>query len=143
MEEEKRDKKLEKELRLKLGDAAWVVQCYEELSSTMDQAKRMLPLVSPEQPGVVISKKQHAGRGTHGRNWINPARGLLTTFIFPSKSAVAMPQCFSLISAVAVHKTLLSFGCKTALKWPNDIYSLDLRKVGCVLVELLTDTTLQ
>ena len=80
---------------------------------------------------VVATGYQTSGRGRLDRNWYsNPNENLLFSMIIrPNISAHLAPRC-TLIWAAAVAKEL-----DFLVKWPNDIFSKEGRKIGGILCE--------
>lgn len=114
----------------------WQIECYSELTSTMDAA-RFIP-TTRETPGLVVAERQTHGRGRQGRAWIGPAVGFLGTFVFTTTLPTASLGGFSLAAGVAVHRVLRDLDCDVGLKWPNDVLSKQGAKIGGILVELVS-----
>ena len=109
----------------------------EETDSTNNELKRM---ASEARSGtVLISARQTAGKGRSGRSFISNEGGLyysmLLKFAEPDERLLnATP-----LTAVAVVRTLQSFGVNGAeIKWPNDIL-LGGKKLCGILTECVTD----
>ena len=116
-----------------------IVECYDEVSSTMDLARELSKQLLPNQMGLVRAQRQTAGRGREGRPWENAVEGFWGTFCFKVASGVdgARPQLSGLSLAVGVQvlDSCESFGCSLKVKWPNDIFSLDGKKLAGILIE--------
>lgn len=71
---------------------------------------------------VVIAKKQTCGMGTKGRSFSSNEGGLYFSRLSFYKDFAAK-DCYLITvnAAVAVVKTLLAFGLRAQIKWPNDI----------------------
>lgn len=113
----------------------------EEVDSTNDYAKKnYLKLNS----GIIVAKKQSAGRGRLGKSWKSNFSGALTfSLLFDFKDLEMAEKIFkysSLLSAEAIHKALMTFddisksSNKLTIKWPNDIISEN-KKICGILVE--------
>jgi len=113
----------------------WRVECYTELTSTMDRAREMP--ASMAEPGLVIAERQVHGRGRQGRVWVGPVRGFLGTFVFTTAKPIAELGGFSLVAGTALYDVLGELDCPVGLKWPNDILSVRGAKVAGILVELV------
>lgn len=93
-------------------------------SSTEDYIRKMLKKQQRlREDTVVIAKVQKKGRGTKGRSFSSQKGGVYMSCLhfynaFPSEKAFEINKNI----AVAVVKTLLSFGAEAGIKWPNDIY---------------------
>lgn len=116
-----------------------IVECYDEVSSTMDRARELSKKLLPGQIGLVRAQRQTAGRGREGRPWENAVEGFWGTFCFKVASGVdgARPQLsgLSLVVGLQVLDSCESFGCSLKVKWPNDIFSLDGKKLAGILIE--------
>ena len=112
----------------------WIIRCYNQVNSTIDEARSLLPEVAPERPGLVLAARQISGRGQQGRKWLSAQEGLFVTYVFKSAHALNADG-FTLAVSNAVSETLLAFGCETFLKWPNDVVSRDGRKLCGILAE--------
>lgn len=117
------------------GREPWSVRVLEEVPSTMDVAKGLVREF-PAIPGIAIASRQTAGRGTHGRSWLEPESGLYATFAFPTAATALALQGLSLATGASIRETLSGFGADVALKWPNDLLTRDGRKLGGILIEL-------
>ena len=107
----------------------------EELPSTNGLAYR-LAQDGAAHGEVVITETQTEGRGRRGRAWVSPP-GLNLYF-----SAILRPELppqrapeLTLLTAVAVAKTLREAGAEAVIKWPNDLL-VDGRKIAGILTEL-------
>ena len=80
---------------------------------------------------VIVANAQYAGRGRYRRKWISHHGNLYTSFIFLS---VDRDPRLSYVIAVAIADTIMSFGIKPQIKWPNDIL-IDGKKVAGTLIE--------
>jgi BirA family biotin operon repressor/biotin-[acetyl-CoA-carboxylase] ligase len=107
----------------------------EETGSTQDFARQEGP-----RPGtVVVTARQTAGRGRHGRHWSDEAgAGVAMSLVLPAgctrrlcaQAAVAVAQV--LVPLFAAH------GLHSGIKWPNDFYVVTpngRHKIAGVLIE--------
>ena len=118
------------------------VRWFAQGSSTMDLAKEWLEssdsALSADLPGLVVADSQFAGRGRQGRTWQSAAAGFYGTYVFGLKSqtlAHGLPS-FSLVVGCVIQSFLREKGAELRLKWPNDIVTPALRKLGGILLEL-------
>ena len=105
---------------------------FKELPSTNDFVKEKRCL---KKDLTVIAERQSGGRGTKGRSFSSELGGVyLSKLIFPEN----MPanRAFELMAgaAVAVCKTLQSYGLNACIKWPNDIH-VNGKKICGILIE--------
>ena len=121
--------------------AVWEVRCYDSLESTMDAAKcgDFLGVINPGHPGVVLAGQQRSGRGRQGRTWISADQGVYVTFVFSLESPVYSLSGYSLVVGTVVCAVLKSLGCEVGLKWPNDLLSIDGKKLCGILMEILKE----
>ena len=109
---------------------------YDVLDSTNEEAKRLAE-GGACHGAVIWAKKQTAGKGRMGREWVSSEGNLyLSVLLSPDCSAECCAE-LSFVTAVASVETLKPIVANDAnieCKWPNDIL-LDGRKVGGVLLE--------
>jgi len=108
---------------------------FEKTGSTNDMAAAMGR--SGEKEGLVIfAETQTAGRGRLGRRWESGLRqGLWFSLLLRPAFSQAFWTRLTTWAAVAIAEAIeAETGCKTAIKWPNDIY-IDGKKVAGILIE--------
>lgn len=125
--------------------------CYDEIDSTMDQARRLIKAatnISALHGTLILADGQTAGRGRHGRPWSTPAGSAILATIILSRQA--LPQTddrsrqLSLVAAalpVAICRGINTIIRAARIKYPNDIVCDD-RKLGGVLIESTGDAVL-
>ncbi len=106
----------------------------EEVSSTNDLAKAFA--IDGEEEGLVVtSRTQLAGRGRMGHTWVSPEGGLYLSVILRPKVPVQDMLRMTVLACVPVAETIEeASGCKTTVKWPNDV-EINGKKVAGLLVE--------
>ena len=99
----------------------------DECESTMDEAKKN----NKNHWTRIITNKQTDGRGRKGNHWHSEEGDMIGTWNI-SKSILNKinPGIFQ-ISVGASISNLLKIG----LKWPNDLMSIDFRKMGGIIIE--------
>ena len=108
--------------------------CADVTNSTMDLARQFIMSLSDYHDGFVISKNQIAGRGRRGSKWVQAKEALyFTSFFKLGESDVVNP--FALVAGLSVVDTCRKFDSRVFLKWPNDIYNSDKKKLGGILTE--------
>ena len=110
----------------------WERVRFESISSTNDYAKERR---GEKKNLIVTAIRQTGGKGTKGRSFSSEEGGVYATKLtfyedFPAKEAFKIMQN----AAVAVCETLVFFGLKPLIKWPNDIYVSD-KKICGILIE--------
>ena len=102
------------------------------VKSTFDYAK------SKKDKGkdlFVVATTQSQGRGRNGRVFSSTRGGLYLTWLhFPQNLSAQNAFCLIRQAAVAVCKTLESYGVSPTIKWPNDIL-VNGKKIGGILTE--------
>ncbi len=91
----------------------------------------------PEEGVVVLTDSQTAGRGRHGRRWVdvsgcNVLSSILLRPLFP-------PHLLAMVASLAVvHAITETCGIAATIKWPNDVLVED-HKVAGILIETSHD----
>ncbi len=109
---------------------------YNELDSTNEEAKR-LAHGGAAHGAVIWSKRQTAGKGRAGRNWISNEGNMYASVLLKPTCRIEMLSQLSFVAAVAAFDTvaaLLPDAESVQLKWPNDILA-EGRKIGGILLE--------
>ncbi len=109
--------------------------CYESVGSTMDVAKDLIKNQEIENSGLVLAEKQTKGRGRRGNTWEEGESSLYMTAVFSTIKEINEISAFSLVAGICVANALDEFNCQTKLKWPNDVLSLENKKIAGVLIE--------
>lgn len=112
-----------------------VIHRLHQVSSTQDEARRLVEVGRAKPGHVVVADEQTAGRGRFGREWLSPVGGLYATFV-----VTAVPL-ISPVSGVAVLRALARFGIDAHLEWPNDVV-VDGAKLAGILIETAADIAL-
>jgi len=108
---------------------------YMNTGSTMDRAREQA-LRGAEGGSVFTAEKQTAGRGRSGRTWVSRQGGLFFTMLERPRLAIADYSLLSLVTQIAVARTVSSVcGKKAHLRWPNDIY-INRQKIAGVTTEI-------
>lgn len=110
------------------------IEAHARIGSTNDRAWSLLD--EPDGDGrVVVAEEQAAGRGRRGRTWLSPPGvNLLVSVALRPRLAAGEAWQLGLAAALAALEA-----CRTVatvrLKWPNDVVTVDGRKLGGVLAE--------
>lgn len=114
-----------------MSQAAWRLHVYESLASTSDLCRALAAEGEPDG-FAVLARRQTAGRGSRGRDWVSePGNFALSVLIRPSDRP-REAGLWALLAGVAVAESLGRDDI--VLKWPNDLL-LDGAKCGGILVE--------
>ena len=119
---------------MKKGDTkldAYKLISFDKIPSTQDYAHDLIVNGKATDKIVVVAKAQSAGRGRYKRTWVSHHGNLYASFIY--KTYERDPR-LSYAVAVAIAETLISFGMKPQIKWPNDVL-IDGKKISGVLIE--------
>ena len=108
------------------------IELLEEVDSTNDYVKKYL---EGGENVVVCAERQSKGRGTKGRSFLSEKGGVyLSALIFHEDLLAADAFRVMAHAAVSVCETVLAFGAKPQIKWPNDIL-LGGKKCCGILIE--------
>lgn len=112
---------------------------YDVLDSTNAEGRRLAG-GGASHGAVIWAKRQSAGRGRLGREWVSSDGNLFVTVLI--NPPVALEQCpqLSFVAALAVAETLegiLPESAKIACKWPNDVL-VSGKKIAGILLEAFT-----
>lgn len=108
---------------------------YDSVVSTMDVARSFESKLSPECACLISARHQTQGRGRQGKAWVNAQESVLMTIILPSMTFKDLSG-YSLVVGVGVVEALSLQSRNVKLKWPNDIFYEDGRKIGGILIEV-------
>ena len=103
----------------------------DKISSTQDWAHDLIANNKASDKTVIVATSQSSGRGRYRRKWISHTGNLYASFIY--KISERNPK-LSYAVGVAVAETLIEFGLKPKIKWPNDIL-IDGKKISGILIE--------
>jgi BirA family transcriptional regulator, biotin operon repressor / biotin---[acetyl-CoA-carboxylase] ligase len=115
----------------------WIVQRFDAVDSTMDEAARLAAMGAPE--GIVVRAEfQRAGRGRAGRAWASPpGASLLITLLLRPEAPPDRLSVLPLIAGIAVAEAIEALDAGPVwLKWPNDVWlgnPIDGRKAAGIL----------
>lgn len=110
---------------------------FQKLSSTNTVAKEQAEKGWKEGT-VIIAEAQEQGRGRLNRLWLSPKGGVWLSIILRPKIAAEEAPKITLITSVAVARTLHRlYGLKAEIKWPNDVL-IGSKKVCGILTEAST-----
>ena len=111
--------------------AGYKLISFDKIPSTQTYALQMVANGTARDRTVIMAEAQSAGRGRYRRTWVSHHGNLYVSFIF---NADERDPRLSYVVAVAVAETLIAFGIRPKIKWPNDIL-IDGKKVCGILIE--------
>lgn len=87
---------------------------------------------------VLVAEQQTHGKGRLGREWITPfAHQLALSCHLKIDTGMSSLYGASIAAGICVIDSMNSIGItELGLKWPNDIYTKDNKKVGGILIEM-------
>lgn len=111
---------------------------YEEVNSTQTVAHELR--LEIDEPFIVLSEIQTAGRGRFKRVWDSkPNTGLWMSIVLHPNISYQQIATFNLFMSIAIAKAIETIcRIKPAIKWPNDIFIND-KKVCGFLTEINGD----
>jgi BirA family biotin operon repressor/biotin-[acetyl-CoA-carboxylase] ligase len=113
------------------------VEAHGRIGSTNDRARA---LAAEGRTGVaIVAEEQSAGRGRRGRTWSSPPGVNLMVSVAIRPHLVAADAWQLGLAAALAARSACATVAPVEVKWPNDLVSLDGRKVGGLLVETALD----
>jgi BirA family biotin operon repressor/biotin-[acetyl-CoA-carboxylase] ligase len=106
--------------------------------STNDDARELAVAGAPEGT-VVLASEQRDGRGRLGREWSSAPGGVYASIVLRPEVETPEAIVLPLVVGLGVACGLDSLGVRSLLKWPNDVLSVDGRKIAGVLLEGLSE----
>ena len=119
------------------GSRLWRrVEVVAEVGSTNADLAAAAAAGAPDG-SVLVAEHQGAGRGRLDRTWISPPRAGLTVSLLVRPDVPAGRRSWlPLLAGVALAESVGAVnGVPTWLKWPNDLLTLDGRKLAGILAE--------
>jgi len=111
----------------------FLVEHYEEVSSTMEVAKNLANKGAPDLT-VVWADTQYKGKGRFNRSWVSPKGGLWISIILRPSIPPDKSFLMTFVGAISTCVTFREYGLETCIKWPNDIIFKD-KKISGILLE--------
>ncbi len=108
---------------------------FDKIPSTQTYALNMVATGQARDHTAIMAEAQSAGRGRYRRTWVSHHGNLYVSFIYNCEER---DPKLSYVVAVAIAETLISFGVRPTIKWPNDIL-VDGKKICGVLIEYAGD----
>ena len=120
-----------------LGEIARVLKkhaVFDTVSSTSDWALQQCS--EPGQlPAVCLAETQQQGRGRRGRQWLSPrSANIYMSLAWSFPVSVERLGPLSLVTGIAMVRSLRLHGISAKLKWPNDVL-VGNRKIAGILIE--------
>lgn len=111
--------------------ATYKLISFDKIPSTQTYAMDMVAMGQASDHTVVMAEAQSAGRGRYKRTWVSHHGNLYASFIYNCEER---DPRLSYMVAVAIAETLIYFGMRPRIKWPNDIL-IDGKKISGTLIE--------
>lgn len=108
---------------------------YEEIDSTNEEAKRLAEHGAIHGT-LIVADYQSKGKGRRGRTWLS-SKGdcIYMSIILRPDMESQYAAGLTLVAALAVSDGIDHLGCKTEIKWPNDVI-INGKKVCGILTEM-------
>ena len=128
-------------IRLFLNYPQAEVRIYDEISSTNLEARQMAVSGQAGHGSFVFAMEQTSGRGRRGRELYSPkGSGIYLSVILEPQGTLEGSLLITTAAATAVYKAVKKVcGIELGIKWVNDLYNKDNRKVCGILTEAVTD----
>ncbi len=110
-------------------------QHFEQLSSTQDYLLEQDYGAGDEI--LVSCEEQTAGHGQYDHSWDASVGSLCFSFTMPAHAEISLSSLE--VGCLIHHYFKTSYGIELALKWPNDILSMDGLKLGGILINNQND----
>ena len=107
---------------------------YETIHSTNAEAKKMI--LDGTREGVILSKRQTAGRGRLGRSFFSENGIFMSVIVSPEKISFD-PGFLTSAIAAATCRAVTEMGFPVGIKWVNDLL-LDGKKICGILTEAVS-----
>ncbi len=124
-------------------DKSWLLEkfCgrlfyYEEIDSTMTQAKRLINKHKLQDGTLLLAETQAGGKGRRGRVWYSEKGGIWLTYVVIPKLSREDYTLYSIMTAVALQECLEKYKINSKIKWPNDIIIQD-KKLAGIAIDLV------
>jgi len=114
--------------------AGWRLRTYESLASTSDLCRTLAAAGEPEGLAV-LARRQTAGRGSRGREWLSEPGNLFVSYLIRPSDRPADAGMWALLAGLAAAESLDHPGI--VLKWPNDLL-FGGAKLGGILIDCAT-----
>jgi BirA family transcriptional regulator, biotin operon repressor / biotin---[acetyl-CoA-carboxylase] ligase len=112
----------------------FVINYYDTLDSTNNEAWRLIDQGIAQLGRVVIAKIQTAGRGQRERIWRSPVGGLYMSVIFRPNISASLGTEITICTVWAIAEALRTVVPSLKIKWLNDLV-VENHKVGGILTE--------
>lgn len=112
------------------------IEAHATIGSTNDRARALLDEADADGR-VVVADEQTAGRGRRGRTWLSPpGLNLMASIALRPRLDAREAWQLGLAAALAAAEACGTVA-PVSLKWPNDLVSVDGKKVGGLLIETI------
>ncbi len=107
----------------------------DQLDSTNEEARRIITSGAVQEKLVILTDKQHRGRGRGGREWVSEHGNFYVSFIHELVGE-KLSNGYALAAGLSIRETILHYLPTKDIKWkwPNDVL-LEGGKVSGVLLE--------
>lgn len=128
----------ETDSRQVLGKWAGLAHVFDEIGSTMDEARSLAKKGAPHL-SLVVANRQTKGRGRLARAWESCEGGLYFTLVTRPALPVSRAHLVLFSASCSLCRVLREkYGVDASVKWPNDLLA-DGKKISGMLSELAAD----
>jgi len=97
-----------------------------------------------EEGALIIAEQQTSGRGRMGRHWHSPpGKGVWMSLILKPRIPIHFAPQLTLLTAVALCRTINKIGIAAGIKWPNDLLVAGKKICGILLESNAEDERLK
>lgn len=112
----------------------WRIERVDETGSTNDDVRERA--LAGERAGLVlVAERQRSGRGRQGRAWVTPPGALAASVLLRPRRAPTHWPLLPLVAGCALAEACERAGAPARVKWPNDVLTLEGRKMAGILLE--------
>ncbi len=118
---------------------------FETLTSTNDEAKKLLKKEELPEFTVIVADEQTKGRGQRENTWNNEASKnlIISIIIKPSFLKITSQFYLSKVISLGILEYLNSKKDNFKIKWPNDIYYNDKKICGILIENSISGSTIK
>lgn len=109
---------------------------FDSIDSTHLWAKKNREVLDAQAVTCITADEQTQGRGQRGRKWVSPANcNIYLTLYFTLAKTGSFLSNLGQLLCLCLAKLLETKGCRTQIKWPNDLLA-EKKKIAGTLCEV-------
>lgn len=115
---------------------------FKKIDSTNNYAENLIETGRASKGTIILADEQTKGHGRKSKAWFSPKFvNFYGTFIIKNEMSPSDFFYLTIISSLAVQKTLKSFKLEASIKWPNDIL-VKKKKISGILTKIIKNYAL-